>query len=317
MKPLFQALVAVVGLVAMPMVGVTPAQAKLYFGTQDYLRKIQDVDIKGPKGEELYLGYKYSFHSFLLPYGMTVEGHILGVRGERSYFRLTDATIKSFQARGLLPSPLPPYQLSVLDYAFGHALWIVLAVIAALVPFTMRGQRRRKRALPHLNDGIERHRAGDLDGAIESYTKAVEVDPKFAAAFNLRGKAIAAKGDLVGGISDQTKAIRIEPKFADALMDRGILMRATGNFTGALSDFSRVIKLNKDINAQFQRGLAYLGKNDFGRAIADLSKVIEAVPEFAEAYRQRTIAYHELGDGGRAQADHAKAQALVRAQQAT
>jgi tetratricopeptide (TPR) repeat protein len=295
-----------IGLIAFGLVGATPAQAvKLHFGTQEYLRQIQDVAITGPKGEPLYLGHKYSFHSFLAPYWMTDDGYILGVRGQQSYFRLDEANIKSFQSRGLLPSPLPPYELSLLDYAMGHLLWIVLAVILGLIPLSMLSKRRRKRAQPHLDDGIARHQTGNLQGAIESYSKAVEIDPKFAVAFHLRGKAHAGQNDLKAAISDLTKAIRFEPKFVDALMDRGILMRTSGNYDGAISDFSRVIKLTKDINAHFQRGLSYLGKNDYRRAIADFSKVITSAPDFAEAYRQRAISYGKLGDVSRAQADEA------------
>jgi hypothetical protein len=76
---------ALIGLVAVFAIGATPAQAaKVYFGTQEYLRNIQDVEAKGPKGEALYLGHKYSFLSFILPYRMTDDGYILGVRGEQS-----------------------------------------------------------------------------------------------------------------------------------------------------------------------------------------------------------------------------------------
>jgi tetratricopeptide (TPR) repeat protein len=311
-----KALVALIGLMATFLVSAAPAQAKLYFGTQEYLHKIQDVEVSGPKGEALYLGYKYSFHSFLLPYRMTDDGYILGVRGEKSYFRLDDANIKSMQARGQLPSPLPPYQLSMLDYAMGHGLWIAGAVIIGLIPLSMLSKRRRKRAEPHLADGIAHHQSGNLNAAIDSYSKAVAIDPKFAAAFHFRGKAYAGLGDLKAGISDQTKALRVESKFAEALMDRGILMRGSGNFDGAISDFSRVIKLTKDANAYFQRGLSYLGKTDLRRAIADFTKVIETAPEFAEAYQQRAIAYSKLGDAERAQADQARARALVSAQAA-
>ena len=308
---------ALIGLIAAFTLAAAPAQAaKVYFGTQEYLRKIQDVDITGPKGEALYLGYKYSHHSFVLPYRTTDDGYILGVRGQQSYFRLDDANIKSFQARGLLPSPLPSYELSFTDYVMGYLLWLVLAVIAGLLVVPVFAKRRRQRALPHLNEGIERHRIGDLDGAIESYTRAVEADSKLAVAFNLRGKAIAAKGDAIGSISDQTKAIRIEPKFAEALMDRGILMRTTGNPVGAISDFSRVIKLNNDTRAYFQRGLTYLDQGDFRRAIPDFTRVIAEVPEFPDSYQQRAIAYSKLGDGRRAQEDQERARELVHAQPA-
>jgi tetratricopeptide (TPR) repeat protein len=315
----FRVRAALIVLIAAFSIGGTPAHAaKLYFGTQEYLHKIEDVNVLGPKGEALYLGYKYSFHSFILPYRMTDDGYILGIRGEQSYFRLDDANTKSMQARGQLPTPLPPYQLSVLDYAMGHGAWIALAVIIGLIPLSMLSKRRRKRALPHFEDGIARHQSGDLKGAAESYSKAVEIDPKFAAALHFRGKAHAGLGDFKAGISDHTKAIRIEPKFPDALMDRGILMYRSGNFDGAISDFSRVIKLNKkDANAYYHRGLSYLGKNDFRRAIADFTKVIEAAPDFAEAYQHRAAAYTKLGDAERAQADHAKARTVGRVQPAT
>jgi tetratricopeptide (TPR) repeat protein len=307
---------ALIVLTAAIGIGATPAQAaKFSFGIQEYLHKIQDVEVKGAKGEALYLGHKYSFHSFLLPYRMTDDGYILGIRNEQSsYYRLDEANIKSLQARGLLPSPLPPYELSLLDYAMGHSLWIALAVIIGLIPLSMLSARRRKRAQPHLDEAIEQHQAGNLNGAIECYSKAVEIDPKCAAAFHLRGKAQAGLNDLKAAISDQTKAIRIQPKFAEALMDRGILMRTSGNYDGAVSDFSRVIKITKDINAYYQRGLSYLGKSDYQRAIDDFSKVITSAPNFAEAYRQRAIAYAELGDATRAQADEATLADMARAQ---
>jgi tetratricopeptide (TPR) repeat protein len=309
---------ALLGLMAVFAIGATPAQAaKIHFGTQEYLRNIQDIEAKGPKDEALYLGHKYSFHSFILPYSMSDDGYILGIRGEQSYFRLDDANIKSMQARGQLPSPLPPYELSVLDYAMGHGAWIALAVIIGLIPLSMLATRRRKRALPHLEDGLARHQTGDFRGAAQSYSKAIAIDPKLAAAFHFRGNAYAALNDPKAAISEYTKAIRIEPKFADALISRGILMRETGNFDGALSDFSRVIKLNKkDTYALYFRGLSYLGKGDCRRAIADFNKVIAIGPEFAEVYQQRAIAYSKLGDTVRALADQATAADIANAQPA-
>jgi tetratricopeptide (TPR) repeat protein len=307
----------IVVLVGLAM-ATTPAQAaKVYFGTQEHLREIQDVEIKGANGEALYLGYKYSFHSFLLPYSLTDDGYVLGVRGdEKSYFRLDDANIKSFQDRGQLPTPLPPYQLSPLDYAMGHALWIALIVIAAVWPLSRRSSRRRKRAQPHLDDAIALHRAGDLNKAVESYTKAIEIDPKFAVAFNLRGKAFSGLQYFNLSVADQTQAIKLDPTLVDALMARGLLMRTSGNFNGAISDFSRVIKLTSDAGAQYQRGLSYLGKNDVRRAIADFTKVIEIAPNVADAYQQRALAYRKLGDVKRARADYARAQTLAGARSA-
>lgn len=313
----FKARVALIGLIVGLAMTATPATAaKIYFGTQEHLREIQDVEIKGANGEALYLGYKYSFHSFLLPYSLTDDGYVLGIRGEKSYFHLDGANLKSFQDSGQLPSPLPTYRVSLLDYAMGHALWIVLVVMAGLWPLLRRNKRRRKRAQPHLDDAIALHRAGDLNKAVESYTKAIEIDPKSAVAYNLRGNAFAGLQYFNLGIADQSRAIRIDPKFVDALMARGLLMRTRGNFNGAVSDFSRAIKLTNDASALYQRGLSYLAKEDVRRAIADFTKVIEAAPNVADAYHQRALAYSRLGDAKRAKADHAKALTLARVRSA-
>jgi tetratricopeptide (TPR) repeat protein len=316
----FRACAALFGIIVLFAIGATPAHAaKMYFGAQEHLRKIEDIDGRGPKDEALYLGHKYSFHSFVLPYRVTDDGYVLGVRDQQSYFRLDDATVKSLQDRGLLPSPLPPYYLTLLDYAMGHALWIALAtvIVISLIPLSRRSKKCRKRAQPHLDDGIALHRAGDLNRAIESYTKAVEIDPKFAAAFHLRGRAFAGLRYFNPSIADQTKAIRLEPKYADALMDRGMLMYASGNFDGAVSDFSRVIKLNKkNVNAYFQRGLSYAGKSDFRRAIADFTRVIDSTPDFADAYHRRAAAYARLGNTRRARADQATAADIAKARPA-
>jgi tetratricopeptide (TPR) repeat protein len=47
----------------------------------------------------------------------------------------------------------------------------------------------------------------DLDGAIADYNRAIELDPKFAAAYFHRGIAKQAKGDLKAAIGDINGAI--------------------------------------------------------------------------------------------------------------
>ena len=120
------------------------------FGTKEYLQKIQDLDLRGPNGEALYLGYKYSHHSFIAPYRTTDDGYILGVVGEQRYYPLNAALIERLQAQKRLPVPLPPYELSALDYLFGYLLWIILAGIGVSIVFSIYKQRsaRRRCRLP-------------------------------------------------------------------------------------------------------------------------------------------------------------------------
>ena len=87
------------------------AHAKLFFGTQDTINHLQDINVKGPNGEALYLGFLTSRHSFLLPYSMSNGGYVLGIRGvSDKFYKTPKEKIEQMQRAGLLPNPLPVYR---------------------------------------------------------------------------------------------------------------------------------------------------------------------------------------------------------------
>src|ERR1700751_1239803 len=53
---------------------------------------------------------------------------------------------------------------------------------------------------------------GDDDRAAEDYTKAIEVNARYADAYTGRGIIYQIKGDNGGAIADYTKAIEIDPR---------------------------------------------------------------------------------------------------------
>ena len=52
------------------------------------------------------------------------------------------------------------------------------------------------------------------DQAITEYTKAIELSPKLAEAYNNCGVAKAGKGDYTGAIADYTLALQINPDYS-------------------------------------------------------------------------------------------------------
>ena len=54
---------------------------------------------------------------------------------------------------------------------------------------------------------------GELDKAIADFSKAIEIDPKSAIAYNNRGWAYEGKKDYDRAIADYSKAIEIDPKY--------------------------------------------------------------------------------------------------------
>lgn len=56
----------------------------------------------------------------------------------------------------------------------------------------------------------------DLDGALDDFTKAIELKPEYAEAYYFRGLAKQAKGDVDGAVADFAKAIELKPDYPDA-----------------------------------------------------------------------------------------------------
>ncbi|MFL0727627.1 MAG: tetratricopeptide repeat protein [Prochlorococcus sp.] len=55
-----------------------------------------------------------------------------------------------------------------------------------------------------------------MEGAIADYSKAIEIYPESAFAYNNRGNAKGELGDTKGAIADFNKAIEINPHYTDA-----------------------------------------------------------------------------------------------------
>jgi tetratricopeptide (TPR) repeat protein len=139
--------------------------------------------------------------------------------------------------------------------------------------------------------------AGDLDGAIADYDRAIQLDPKDSAIYNNRGLAKVAKGDLDAAVVDFNRAIELNPKDAVACSNRGNAKRDKGDMDGAIADYNRAIRFDpKYAYAYYDRGLAKKQKSDLDGAIADYNRVIELDPKFAKAYCDRGVAKRRKGN---------------------
>ena len=120
-------------LVLLLMVFAGQARAWTPFGTVEHITPIEDVGLKTPGGDPLYLGYKTSTVYFLGGVYVSDDGYVLGLRSEPKHYvdMPPAAMLADFQKQGALPDPLPPYHLDVSDYLWGYSLWIVLVPLVA------------------------------------------------------------------------------------------------------------------------------------------------------------------------------------------
>ena len=94
--------------------------------------------------------------------------------------------------------------------------------------------------------GIASSEKGEVELAIEDYTEAIVLDPKFAEAYYQRGLAYAKNGELDKAIEDYTTAIELKPNHADAYYNRGGAFLRLGEQNKAKADLETARNLGSD-----------------------------------------------------------------------
>ena len=96
----------------------------------------------------------------------------------------------------------------------------------------------------YLDQGVEKYDAGNYQGAIDDYTKAIEINPQDYTAYNNRGHAKRYLNDRQRAIADFTTAIEINPRIVLAYFNRGIDRFKLGDLRGAITDYDKAIEID-------------------------------------------------------------------------
>jgi predicted Zn finger-like uncharacterized protein len=158
-------------------------------------------------------------------------------------------------------------------------------------------------------EGNDLYHQGDLDGAINAFTKAIEGDPKMAAAYTNRGLARSNKGDFDGGIADSTKAIELDASDPFPFINRAnARIRKGVDPDASIADARHALKLRPNVPAALLNlGMARAQKGDFDGAIAEYDKALALLPTFEIAYVQRGQAWMQKEKWNKAEADFTRA----------
>jgi tetratricopeptide (TPR) repeat protein len=116
--------------------------------------------------------------------------------------------------------------------------------------------------------------------ALDSYDKAVEAEPGWAAAYVKRGMARRAKGDLEGSIEDYEKAEGLDPRstadsafVAESYSNRGLNRLQRLETASAVADFTKAIEHDgKEPTHFLRRGQAHLVEEELEAAVADFDR---------------------------------------------
>ena len=101
-----------------------------------------------------------------------------------------------------------------------------------------------------------------------------------------QGLELAAIGNYTEAIVEFTKAIEINPKFADAYDHRGLAYFAIEQFDRAIADYNSSLNLNsRQIEVYFNRAVALLAANNIQGSLIDLQAILILDLHYVRAYK--------------------------------
>ncbi len=147
-----------------------------------------------------------------------------------------------------------------------------------------------------INRGFVKAKQGDFDGAIEEFSRAIELEPNLSAAWFDRGLARERKGEVERAIADYSRAIALDGTNLAFRLRRGIVRGMAADFEGALDDTTWVLARDqRAAPAYVTRSCARRGKGDFQGAIDDASRAIAIDRTLAMAWLHRGLARQRTG----------------------
>lgn len=170
-------------------------------------------------------------------------------------------------------------------------------------------------------EGQHKVQSGDFEGAIQTYSAILEIEPDNARAYLERGKSFNAVGEMNLAAADLDTAVHCAKRksldlmkdysgtLADTLADLkgGLAQQYNPSnvesqidnqaIEGAILKFSQAIHRNPlDPNAYFERAKSRALLGDLDGAIADYTRTISLNPQHREAYYKRGMLLEALGD---------------------
>src|SRR6266487_5969350 len=169
--------------------------------------------------------------------------------------------------------------------------WIVTGGLLAGAPAL--AQTPQERAWCEGEDAVSVDQR--VDGCSAVIKAARDRSERLAETFNSRGIAYRLKGDYDRAIQDYSQAIKLNPKFAVAYNNRGVAHERKSEYDRAIVDYDQAIKLKPSAESYFNRSNAQLGKSHYDRAIDDYNQAIRIKPDFAAAFDNRCWARAVVG----------------------
>lgn len=138
-------------------------------------------------------------------------------------------------------------------------------------------------------------RAGRYEEAVESFTRALEIDPTGVFAYYGRGWCHELMGDLDEALKDYDLGIDMDKDYAYIYLMRGEIHQKRGDMEKAREDFGKVLQIDTTARSGSCRmyALAFLGREQ--EADEWMDKIIGEEPDDAGVWYDRSCLYSRTG----------------------
>lgn len=147
----------------------------------------------------------------------------------------------------------------------------------------------------HLLLGTTKLASNEFIAAKEEFARAVQLNPKLPGIYSMYGDTLREVGDQDGAVEAYTKALEIDPTDFQANLYIGARYRVDQNYGEALKYLERARQVQPDSPAvQYQVGAVHLGQGKVQQAAQELETLIKRWPTFLQAHVSLASAYYRL-----------------------
>jgi predicted O-linked N-acetylglucosamine transferase (SPINDLY family) len=148
-------------------------------------------------------------------------------------------------------------------------------------------------------------RSGDLDKAIDHYSRAIALKPDQAEPYYKRGNLLKDRGRMQAALDSYDAAIALDSNYGVAFCNRGVVLERLGRHAAALDSYDRAVALNPgDALAHYNRATILRALDRPLEALQSYDRALALNSEFAEAYCNRGTLLMKLGRRDAALADY-------------
>ena len=148
----------------------------------------------------------------------------------------------------------------------------------AIEDFSKAIELNQNFATTYFNRGLVKAKQNNFKDAVEDYSKYISLKPNTPKAYLIRAFAYARMNKNKEAIKDYSTYIEYTPEDSDVINSRGILRQTVGDFESALNDYNKAIELDS-LNPLYHKNkgnlLLKLNRNKEGRSELEVAKKLD------------------------------------------